>query len=417
MPRLKGLFLTSLFLWFFLVATSASAGTALSQCEPDATQSSGAIYRICMPAPQRWNGDLVLFAHGYVAFNEPVAIPEDQLCPPGGICLPTLVNSLGFAFATTSYSTNGLAVLPGVQDVVDLVSVFTSAHGAPGHVYLTGASEGGIVTALAIEQYPAVFDGGLAACGPIGDWNRQIDYFGDFRVLFDYFFPGLIPGSPTEIPEEVINNFDDLYTNMIRPVVFAPANRHLLDQLLKTAKVPYDKNDPTTIETSIHDALWYDVFATNDATLKLGGQPFDNMKRIYFGSDNDLRLNIRVERVSADAAATAEIAAHYQTTGALSRPLVTLHTTKDQQVPYVHEILYQRKVRATGSTPLHKNIPVFRYGHCNFKPIDVVRAFARLVNLATGQSISLQSVDARPGTPTAATASSVRRQGLLPSKP
>jgi hypothetical protein len=275
--------------------------------------------------------------------------------------------------------------------VVDLVSVFTSTHGAPGHVYLTGASEGGIVTTLAVEQYPGVFDGGLAACGPIGDWNLQIDYFGDFRVLFDYFFPGLIPGSPTEIPDEVIDNFEDLYTNIIRPVVFAPSNQHLLDQLLKTAKVPFDKNDPTTIETSIHDGLWYDVFATNDASQKLGGQPFDNLKRIYLGSDHDLILNIMVERVSADPAATAEIAAHYQTTGILSRPLVTLHTTKDQQVPYRHEILYNRKVRDEGDAALHKNIPVFRYGHCNFKPVDVVRAFARLVRMATGQSISVQS--------------------------
>src|SRR5262245_53516580 len=83
---------------------SGPAAAAVSTCDPDGAQASGAIYRICMPAT--WNGDLVIYAHGYVGFNEPVAIPEDQLSLPDGTSVPELVNSLGFAFATTSYSTN-----------------------------------------------------------------------------------------------------------------------------------------------------------------------------------------------------------------------------------------------------------------------------------------------------------------------
>ena len=36
---------------------------------------SVARYRICMPVGA-WNGDLVVYAHGYVAFNEDVVIPR-----------------------------------------------------------------------------------------------------------------------------------------------------------------------------------------------------------------------------------------------------------------------------------------------------------------------------------------------------
>jgi len=377
------------FLFFLTLVPVAGAAPPISTCEPDGVQSSGAIYRICMPAPARWNGDLVIFAHGYVAFNEPFGIPEDQVCSPDGLCLPTLINTLGYAFATTSYSTNGLAVLPGVQDIVDLVGVFTGTHGAPGHVYLTGASEGGIVTALAVEQYPDVFDGGLAACGPIGDWHKQISYFGDFRVVFEYFFPGVLPPSVTDVPMELIDNWDDVWENDVKPVVFDPMNQSKLDQLLKVAKTPFDKNDPQTIEMSVHDALWYWVFATNDANDKLGGQPFDNVGRRYRGSHNDVALNASAIRVAADQAAVDEIQANYQTTGDLEVPLVTLHTTKDQQVPYMHEPLYRQKVKSTGDTALHVNIPVFRYGHCNFKPLDVVLAFGRLVNKVTGQEMDV----------------------------
>src|SRR5512139_1716815 len=71
-----------------------------------------------------WNGDLVVYAHGYVPdLGQPVAIPEDQL-DFDGVYLPDLINSMGYAFAVTSYSVNGLAVPEGVADVRDLVSVF-----------------------------------------------------------------------------------------------------------------------------------------------------------------------------------------------------------------------------------------------------------------------------------------------------
>ena len=47
-------------------------------CLPDGVQSSGALYRVCMPDGS-WNGKLVVYAHGYVAFNEPLKVPDDSL--------------------------------------------------------------------------------------------------------------------------------------------------------------------------------------------------------------------------------------------------------------------------------------------------------------------------------------------------
>src|SRR5215218_3329745 len=52
----------------------------LANCE-EGLQVNGATYRICMP--QTWNGHLVVYAHGYVAPNPPVGLPEDQLTLPG----------------------------------------------------------------------------------------------------------------------------------------------------------------------------------------------------------------------------------------------------------------------------------------------------------------------------------------------
>ncbi len=372
-----------------LAVTPASA--QVSNCRPDARQDSGAEYRICMPAPGRWNGDLVLYAHGYVAFNEPLEIPEDQLTLPDGTSVPGIVNALGFAFATTSYAKNGLAVLEGIEDLRDLVDVFTAAVGAPDRVFLVGPSEGGIITALAVERHPGTFNGGLSVCGPIGDFRKQIDYIGDFRVVFDFFFPGLLPGSATTVPPELIANYETVYVPKIKAAIAAHPQR--ARQVLAVTKAPSGPGGANIEETFV-SVLWYAVFATNDASQQLGGQPFDNRQRWYRGSSVDLLLNLFVERADADSQALLAIEAGYQSSGLLARPLVTMHTTGDQIIPYWHEPLYTAKVMAMGSDALHDNIPVLRYGHCNFTASDVVVGFLLLLQRAGGQPVAQETIDA-----------------------
>jgi pimeloyl-ACP methyl ester carboxylesterase len=350
-------------------------------CEPDKAQTSGAIYRICMPAI--WNGDLLVYAHGYVAANQPIGIPADQMYL-GGTYIPDAANYLGYAFATTSYSVNGLAFKQGLLDLVDLVNIFRTQHPTLKRVFLVGVSEGGLITTLATEQYPAVFNGGLAACGPIGDFRRHVNYVADFRVVFDYFFPNLIPASPVSIPDWLIADWTtSYYTNTVLPVITAPSSAISVTQLLDVTGVPYIPGDQATILVGISQELWYNVLGTNDAVGKLGGQPFDNHDRVYTGSLNDSALNAGVERFTASPVALAEIEAHYQTAGRPLIPLVTLHTTKDQTVPYWHETLYRAKVVANNRTPRHDLIPVDRYGHCAFTLPEIIQALQLLQTRVT----------------------------------
>ena len=369
-----------------------------SVCTEDRQHNnSDAVYRICTP-PWWWpsNGELVIWAHGYVDVTHPIEIPEDQLCLSEGLCIPDIVNYLGYDFATTSYAVNGLAVVPGIQDVIELVDLYTAEYGPPGRVYLVGASEGGLITTLSVEGYPEVFDGGLALCGPIGDFGRQVNYFGDFRAVFDYFYPGLVPGDPTDIPPELLDIWDTYYPDVVYPEVFDPANRRELMQTRRVTRIPVDRANPrATLEESVADVLWYNVFATNNASEVLGGQPFDNKTRNYRGSLDDAALNAGVQRFSADPAALAEIAANYQTTGELANPLVTLHTTLDQQVPYWHEKLYMRKAVASGAWPeLYAEYPAtVGYGHCMFDTDDVLGAFDLLVLMVSGQGLDEDLVE------------------------
>jgi pimeloyl-ACP methyl ester carboxylesterase len=328
----------------------------------------GALSLICVPAAG-WNGELVVFAHGYVAFDQPLGFYH--LTFGDGLTLPAVAQGLGYAFATTSYRQNGLAILEGVDDIRELVASFMAGYSVPTRVHLAGASEGGLVAMLLAERSPGLFASVFAACGPIGSFQRQLSYFADFRVLFEYFFPGLIPGSPIEIPASVIANWESTYAPAIAAAVSANPDR--ARELLRVAKAAYDPGNAATVLNTTLSLLSYNVFGTNDAIRKLGGNPFDNRSKWYVGSRNDLRLNLRVRRFMASAAAREAVRA-YETTGDLSIPVVTLHTTGDEVIPFWHEPLYLLKVDLF-SRGRFIPVPAFRYGHCNFTLTEVVGSF------------------------------------------
>lgn len=255
----------------------------------------------------------------------------------------------------------------------------------PNHVLLGGVSEGSLITALAIEQYPQVFDGALSACGPIGNFHDQINCWGDFRVIFYFLFPEILPPGPMNIPREVIDNWDTKYLPAIMSAV--QSNSLKTNQLLRITNAAYNPTDPSTVLQTIERALWYNVFATNDGIIKLGGNPFDNKDRIYRRSINNWYLNRNVERLSAEQLALDEIESKYQTSGEFYVPQVTLHTTGDEVVPYWHQTLYREKILQNGSPSLHTHIPVFRYGYCNFQVFEVLAGFAVLPMKVSGQTI------------------------------
>ena len=363
---------------FLLILALPAPGQSL--CEPDGLQASGSIYRICMPPADKYNGNLIIWAHGFQDAGTPVSIPEEQLCI-GGMCLNEIANNLGNGFITNSYSKTGLAIEQGAADILDLVSVYTAKKGKPNKVFLVGASEGGIITALNLERHPDVFSAGMAVCGPIGNFPMQINYFGDARATFEYFYPGIIPGDPFNPEPWLVANWGDFYSLFVRPIVMAPQTRPLLEQWMRVASLPYDPaNFEATIEQSVRDVLRYSVVNLADAAATLGGFPYDNTAKWYSGSNDDYALNMNVRRVSADAAALHAMATRYETTGNLGRPLVTMHTSNDQQVPALHQLFYMVKTSNAGNL-LSRHLPVLvdRYGHCNFTSDELIQAFTIMI--------------------------------------
>jgi pimeloyl-ACP methyl ester carboxylesterase len=336
----------------------------------DGVLASGALYRVCFP--DDWNGDLVLFAHGYVAPQQELAIPEEMA---GGQPASALVTGMGYAYATTSYRANGLVAPDAVDDLVQLADTVDARYRPdPSRRVVVGFSEGGLVAALSAERHADRFAGALSGCGPIGDFPAQLEYIDDFRVVFDYFYPGLLPGDALNIPDVVRERWDELYIPAI--VVALAAKPDAARQLLAVTGAPVAAADLRSIAETTIGLLRYNVFGTADAQQRLGGQPFDNTDRVYSGSSDDAALNAGVDRFRADPNLPG--LSRFATTGTLRVPLVNLHTTGDPIVPFRQSSLYAAKVDAAGSTARFTQIDVERFGHCTFETPELLGAFSQL---------------------------------------
>jgi len=98
-----------------IVVSPAQANPVHVPCDTGTFVNTGAKWMYCVPA-SGWNGDLFVWAHGYV--QPGLSLDFANLTTPDGSYLPDFVESLGFAFATTSYRDTGLVILNGSRTCV-----------------------------------------------------------------------------------------------------------------------------------------------------------------------------------------------------------------------------------------------------------------------------------------------------------
>jgi pimeloyl-ACP methyl ester carboxylesterase len=338
----------------------------------EGTLPSGALWEV--QVPENWNGDLIVAVPGYASIYGDLELRDAGF-------LSDFLGSVGYAYAGTSYHKNGLVLPQAVSDleaIVDIVDELTNS--TVENVFIFGASLGGLVTTHVIEKLPGRFDGGIAACGPYGDFQAQLDYIADFRVVFDYFFADRIDGWEVwddngDIPQSFIDQWHVLSGRVADALAAYPV---LAEQVIAVTDAPVDADNPQSVERTVLDVLWYHIFATNDAVDVLGGMTFDNTERVYSGSDDDGALNLGVSRFTADAAALEFVQAEYETSGAPERPLVMLHTSMDAVIPVWHMERYGEKAPPVG---LYDSILIDRYGHCNFTVDEALSAFTRLLSM------------------------------------
>jgi hypothetical protein len=185
-----------------------------------------------------------------------------------------------------------------------------------------------------------------------------------------------------------MDNWESSFAPSIALSLSNPANALQVQQLMNVSQAPFDPMDQNTIGATVIGVLWYNVFATNDGIEKLDGQPFDNQSRVYAGSFDDVLLNQNVQRFTADKLALKRIDKKYETSGALKKPLIVLHTTGDPIVPAWHTALYTNKVLANTKGGPYLPVVIPRYGHCSFTLDEILNGFGWLVYQTTSQNVN-----------------------------
>lgn len=373
-------------LFIIILLSFSSATFAQAPCnEPVALPSADPDYPspqlviTCVPPLPFWNGQLIVYAHGYVQPKDDITLPTID---------PALIELLfaqGFAVATTSYHKNGYAVEQGGDDIDALVSYFKNEV-APlpnweGKVLLIGASEGALIVTMLLERNPQTYHGALALCGPLGGMPYQLKYFGNFRVVFDYFFPGILPGGVSTVPDATYDMWNTTYAPAVAAVLSAQTDESR--QLFSTTRAAIDPDNPLSMAQTAIGVLSYNIRGMNDMIETAGGNPFGNRFTWYWGSDNNWALNLGVERVRVDRPALIYSRQFYTPTGNLQRPLIAVHTTDDEIVPFRHEIIYFLKVLGKKSLNNFTLIPIQRYGHCNITADELMTSVGLLIQKTT----------------------------------
>ena len=337
----------------------------------DGTTGPGSLYRFVVPP--NWNGTLLVYAHGYVSPDAPVALPEEAEL------FAALLGAQGVATAYSSFSENGWVVKDGTQRTHQLLGLFKSQFGTPDRVYIGGASMGGLIAIKLTERYPGTYLGALAACSVAGGTRENADYRANVRAVFDVLYPGVLPGDAAHLPAGT-----DIGAQIVLPAILAmngdPSGALVIAGLDQTP-VPY-ASAPELIE-SIVTALAGNAGDLRDEALTNGKPYFDNTETLYSGALVPPLvlglINATVGRFEASPAVLAAFDHQYEPSGDLDIPMMMLSNVRDPVVPGFNQASYLAAVTAAGDADRLVQRTVPAYGHCVFTPQEIQAAFGDLV--------------------------------------
>ncbi|MGV1003651.1 MAG: hypothetical protein ACOYEV_02555 [Candidatus Nanopelagicales bacterium] len=378
-----------------------------------AGELAGAKYRISLP--DRWNGTLLLYFHGYRSpFPAP---PDDQ--PPSTAAEPApgdqqgtseLAKSLldqGYALAGSGYARNGWAVSDGLVAGEGLLDFFAKTVGKPRRVYAWGDSLGGLITTLFAADHPQQVTAAAPMCGAVAGILPNLDLALDlevgYRTLLDPDFQAT-GYSSLAAAEKAYQRVQKVIAAAVgaggEQAAAVLALTALVDAAPRTQQ--FDARDAASrlagAAQSVLIGLGFGIGARYEAEKRFGGQISttdpgrypDRFSRLdkqwidFVGGDNtSARFFSRLKAVpaiTADPAAARRAAQDGgDPTGQLAQPTITLHTASDPLVIVQNQSVLRDKVQSQGDEAELLQlftVPPRRFdsvdgapygaGHCNF---------------------------------------------------
>jgi len=330
----------------------------------------GGVYRI--EIPDRWNGELMLSAHGFTTNAGPRG-SELRVSTP--LIRDHLIQE-GFAWAASSYRCNGYVPGIGLQDTMALTELFTKFNGgrAPQRVYLTGGSMGGHVTLLGMHEFPTSFAGGLAMC-PSGP--ELFDYFSSVGAAAEVI-TGLKFDQPTDVADTVKKMSELLGT----PPDYTTKGLQLASVEIQLSGGPR----PFAMEGL------KSRFLQNISGAALAGNTSPSSRavstvNVKYSIDESLgltadHLNTAARRKAPDMTVRGPMGPFDELVpfdGQIQRPLLTMHGTGDLYVPIHLERALKRAVTNAKRDDLLVQRIYRIAGHCGFNAAEQARSFDDLV--------------------------------------
>jgi pimeloyl-ACP methyl ester carboxylesterase len=393
---------------------SSKTDVKMTDCASECTgELNGAKYSIKLP--QRWNGTLLLYSHGYrfAAAAPPNFDPVDTSAQvsstdsdgTGSDPLTAKLLEAGYALAGSSYKSNGWAVADGVKAGDDLHAKFVQLVGKPLRTYVWGDSLGGLITEVLAETHPEWVDGAAPMCGALAGPNYNFDVALDVAFAVKTLIDPTLKLTGYASADEAAKNWEhasaavqkaaaDVAGGGTAKALFIAA---LVDAPKATAT--YDGHDlPSQVKARVEALLTALAFGTSgryELEQRVGGNPSDNSKADYSTRISASEASLietaggkvanlvqklaAAPRVSADANARAAIEKLGDTTGKLAVPTVTMHTEQDPLVLVQNESVFASRVRSqqrSGELVQYYIAPPASYsetakapygaGHCNF---------------------------------------------------
>lgn len=367
-----------------------------------------------MAVPANWNGEALVFAHGYSVPGTSIRVSEDPVekDPSGGLMKGGYAQ--GFAVAHSDYDKAGMGVETGVENTLRLRD-FLARMGIT-DIYAAGGSMGGNIVLAMIETHPTAFKGALSGCGLVDNWTDEVGLLIDLRALYIYY----TKGTPYALPGET-----DLTRSALSPI--PPTGMGVMNEpfrLLQMKRIADPvaalfkaaRETPGGAEAKIIDKIASIAGVTpepaslivplmtaslgmDDMNETFGGGVYDNSAKVYasplLSPEEAAALNRDIGRVRADPAAVAYADRWRRTTGRFSVPLVAIHNRVDSLVPYSQFEGLIRKVEAAGNADRLLAITVPEVmaplpgtgleglAHCGFTPDQLGAAFDALQSWAT----------------------------------
>ncbi len=338
-----------------LFALLIPAGFLTAQNKIDTGELNGANYRIDMPA--NWNGTLIMYCHGYAAtpgrFNDrPIPLAE-------------VFVSQGYAVAQSGYASGGWTVKEAFENTEELQRFFLRKYGPAKEVFIMGHSMGGFLTMMTMERTAGEYKGGLALCGPLSSSTEFMNRGAfDGYVLFDYYFPGILP-DPARILE--IKQPTGLRDTILAALKTKPEAAQAL------VRYGHLKSEMDLANDTV-----FAYGMIRELTQRAGGLPFENQDMVYTIEGDYNTLNDNIKRYKAAPQAAAYIAAWYTPTGNLTAPMLAVHTTYDPLVPTWIPDRYIGLTRTAGASSRFVQQYVKHDGHCVITPQETLDAFKEL---------------------------------------